>query len=114
MEENEKRENLEFNENNNFNTNEQTQNTQYNNVSSAGFKTIPNPANKVKKVKKESKAGFGKTVVLPFLSGAIGCAVVLGTVICIPEIKNKVFPTTATISSSPSSNTRFYWIGSSK
>lgn len=74
------------------------------------FKAVPNPANektKTKKLKeKKSNASFGRTVILPFFSGALGCAVVMGTVLGVPEIKNHLFPSTSSsISIAPSSST---------
>ena len=46
-----------------------------------GFKTVQNP-NTYKTIytadsKNKSKTGFGKSVLLPFFSGVVGCAVVL-------------------------------------
>lgn len=73
------------------------------------FKTVSNSSNKVKKekIKKEkAKIGFGKSVLVPFISGAVGCAAVLGVVLYVPEIKNKVFPeNTTTITTSQVSTT---------
>lgn len=75
------------------------------------FKTVSNPSNKVKKekIKKEkAKIGFGKSVLVPFISGVAGCAAVLGVVLYVPEVKNKIFPettTTTTITTSPISTT---------
>ena len=75
------------------------------------FKTVSSSSNKVKKekIKKEkAKIGFGKSVLVPFISGVAGCAAVLGVVLYVPEVKNKVFPettTTTTISTSPVSST---------
>ena len=59
------------------------------------FKTVQNP-NTYKTVyqnetKPKAKAGFGKSVLLPFLSGAIGCVVVLGTCFGVPSIRSKLF-----------------------
>lgn len=34
--------------------------------------------------------GFGKTVLLPFCSGIVGCALVIGTCFGVPSIKNKI------------------------
>lgn len=39
---------------------------------------------------KKTKGGFGKTVVVPFLSGLIGASLVVGTCFGIPEIKEKI------------------------
>ncbi len=36
------------------------------------------------------KVGFGKSVLLPFFSGIVGCTVVLGTCFGIPSIRNKI------------------------
>ena len=41
-----------------------------------------------KKSEKKNGAGFGKTVVLPFLCGALGSVIVIGTCVSVPEIKN--------------------------
>lgn len=59
------------------------------------FKTVQNP-NTYKTVyqnetKSKTKVGFGKSVLLPFLSGAIGCVVVLGTCFGVPSIRSKLF-----------------------
>ena len=39
---------------------------------------------------KKVKSGFGKSVVLPFCSGVIGCAVVIGTCFGVPSIRNQI------------------------
>ena len=74
----------------------------------ANFKAIPNSANtkKIPKEKSNKNSSFGKSVVVPFLSGVVGCAVVLGTVLFVPEIKNSIFPgASSNISTSPSNST---------
>lgn len=38
----------------------------------------------------KQKSGFGKTVLLPFCSGVVGCALVLGTCFGVPSIKEKL------------------------
>ena len=49
---------------------------------------------------------FGKTVVVPFLSGILGCSLVLGTCFGVPSIKSKLFPSTeASVSTSTNSST---------
>lgn len=92
-------------------------NSTSNNISESNhnFKAVPNTANKVKqpkikkeKVKKEKsqkKSSFGRNVVLPFFSGVIGCAAVMGTILFVPDIKNVLFPTTSVISTAPSNST---------
>lgn len=61
---------------------------------SQSFKTVQNP-NTYKTVFKnestsKSKIGFKKNVLIPFLSGVVGCAVVLGTCFGIPSIRNQI------------------------
>ena len=92
-------------------------NSTSNNISESNhnFKAVPNTANKVKqpkikkeKVKKEKsqkKSSFGRNVVLPFFSGVIGCAAVMGTILFVPDIKNALFPATSVISTAPNNST---------
>lgn len=42
---------------------------------------------------KSSKGGFGRSVIVPFLSGILGAGVVLGTCLGVPEIRDNLFPT---------------------
>ena len=70
----------------------------------ANFKTVVtnNPYN-AKKVK--NKSGFGKSVLLPFCSGVVGCAVVVGTCFGIPSIRSQILDNnTSTINSNSSNN----------
>ncbi len=58
------------------------------------FKTVQNP-NTYKTVYQnepisKSKVGFGKAVLIPFFSGVVGCAVVLGTCFGIPSVRSKI------------------------
>jgi len=79
------------------------------------FKAVPNTANNLKqpKIKKEKTKkekspktySLGKSVIIPFVSGIIGCATVMGTILFVPEIKKAVFPTSNVISTAPSTNT---------
>lgn len=46
---------------------------------------------------KKIKSGFGKSVILPFVSGALGCAVVVGTCFGVPSIRSKIFNATSNI-----------------
>ena len=67
------------------------------------FKTVQNPTtyktvyNNETKIK--GKIGFGKGVLLPFLSGIIGCSVVLGTCFGVPSIRSKILNTSSNMSS---------------
>lgn len=54
----------------------------------SNFKTVQNSSKKEKKVK--SNTSFGKTVLIPFVSGVVGCAIVVGTCFGVPSIKEKV------------------------
>lgn len=61
------------------------------------FKTVQDP-NTYKNVYKnqtasKTKIGFGKSVLLPFLSGVVGCTLVLGTCFGIPSIRSKIVST---------------------
>ncbi len=57
-----------------------------NNNKKNGFKTV------FEHEKKSSeKLGFGKGFFIPFLSGALGCALVIGTCFSVPSIKSKIF-----------------------
>ena len=76
----------------------------------AKFKTVSNPGtyktvyeidNKPKK-----KTHFGKTIVLPFVSGVVGCAVVIGTCFGVPSIREQIMGTGASSSSSSSSSSQ--------
>ena len=40
--------------------------------------------------KKKNGNGFGKTILLPFISGVVGCSVVIGTCFGVPSIKEKL------------------------
>ena len=65
-----------------------------------------------KRSSSNNKSSFGKSVLVPFFSGAIGCAVVLGACFGIPTIKNQILGNNKTsyskASSSSSSNNSGY------
>ena len=52
----------------------------------------------------KAKIGFGRSVLLPFLSGVVGCSLVIGTCFGIPSIREKILDTNSNISNSNSSN----------
>lgn len=54
----------------------------------SNFKTVQNSSKKEKKVK--SNTSFGKTVLIPFVSGVVGCAIVVGTCFGVPSIKERI------------------------
>lgn len=79
------------------------------------FKAVSNPntySSYNSSEKSHNKSGFGKSVILPFISGVVGCGVVLGTCFGIPEVKSKLLGSTNfshvesnTSTSSPSAGT---------
>lgn len=81
------------------NKNQETQKT---------FKTVQNP-NTYKTVyktdkKEKSKVGFGKSVLLPFFSGVVGCAVVIGTCFGVPSIRSNILNNNSNISRNDSND----------
>lgn len=74
------------------------------------FKTVSNPGTykTVYEIDKKPKKqhSFGKSVVLPFFSGIIGCAVVMGTCFGVPSIRNQLFGSTNSSSSGTSSSSQ--------
>ena len=72
------------------------------------FKTVQNP-NTYKTVyqtdkKEKSKVGFGKSVLLPFFSGVVGCAIVIGTCFGVPSIRSHILDTNSNTSQSSSNS----------
>lgn len=53
-----------------------------------GFKTVSKPNSYNGKQSKNS--GFGKSIILPFFSGILGCSVVIGTCFGVPSIRSKI------------------------
>ena len=88
------------------NGNKKVENTQ---ETSKNFKAVQNPSTyktSFKNNKKEKvKVGFGKSVLLPFFSGVVGCAVVVGTCFGVPSIRSQLLGASSNISGSGNSNT---------
>ena len=89
---------MEENNNNNNQTQEKTTN----------FKAVQNPIS-YKTVydaekKPKTRSGFGRSVLLPFVCGVVGCGVVIGTCFGVPSIKNRLLGNTTVENSSSSSN----------
>ena len=59
------------------------------NQKNSKFITV-NDTNKYNEKKIKNKSGFGKTVLLPFFSGVVGCALVIGTCFGIPSIRSAI------------------------
>lgn len=76
------------------------------------FKAVQNPSsykNYENTKKQRSGTGFGKSVLLPFFSGVVGCAVVIGTCFGVPSIRSSILGNgNSTTSSSSSSDTTGY------
>ena len=85
-------------------------NNQENETNTSKFKAVSNP-NNYKAVyeldnKPKKKSNFGRNVVLPFFSGVVGCAVVLGTCFGIPSIREQIMGAGNSNFSSSSSNSQ--------
>ena len=69
------------------------------------FKAIPVTGTVSSKKTERNKSGFGKSVMLPFISGVVGCSVVIGTCFGVPSIRTKIIVNTGSSSISTSNNT---------
>ena len=71
----------------------------------SNFKTVKNPGNvKTVKVKKEkANLGFGRGFLVPFISGVLGCSVVIGTCFGVPSIRDYLLDNSKMSSNSTSS-----------
>ena len=69
------------------------------------FKAIPVTGSPSYNKTKKNKSGFGKSVMLPFVSGVVGCSVVIGTCFGVPSIRTKLIGNTGSSSISTSNNT---------
>ena len=61
-----------------------------NEKSEVKFKAIPVTGSTSYNSSSKNSSGFGKSVLLPFVSGVVGCSVVIGTCFGIPSIKTKL------------------------
>ena len=72
----------------------------------AKFTAIPVTGKTSYEKKEKSKSGFGKSVLIPFVSGVVGCSVVIGTCFGVPSIQTKLLGhSTSNISTSSSNST---------
>ena len=60
----------------------------------------------VREVKSKKESHFGRNVVLPFFSGIVGTAVVLGTCFGVPSIRESILGNNNT--SNPTTDTRIF------
>ena len=76
------------------------------------FKAVQNPnsyKNYESKEKTKSSTSFTKSILIPFVSGVVGCAVVVGTCFGVPSIRSSILGNeSSNINSSTSSNTSGY------
>lgn len=81
-------------ENNNFIEGEKVEevkNSDTNTFNNTNSKTNYRPVSEFTvKSKKENKSGFGKTIAVPFISGIVGGALVIGTCFGVPSIKKAI------------------------
>ena len=68
------------------------------------FKAIPVTGSASYEKKQKNKSGFGKSVILPFVSGVVGCSVVIGTCFGVPSIRTKIIGNSSTSSISTTNN----------
>lgn len=72
-------------ENNESNNNNITDEPKINNEPVSTYTAINSHKEKV-------KVGFGKSVIMPFLCGALGTVIVIGTCFGVPTIREKIIP----------------------
>ena len=71
------------------------------------FKAIPVTGSTSYSKSQKNDSGFGRSVLLPFTSGIVGCAVVIGTCFGIPSIRTKIIGnTTSSISTTNNNSTQ--------
>ena len=74
----------------------------------AKFKAIPVTGSASYEKSDRPKSGFGKSVIIPFISGVVGCTVVIGTCFEVPSIRTKLIgnQTTSSISTTNNNSTK--------
>ena len=68
------------------------------------FKTVSSAEAPFYNKSTRNKSGFGKSVLLPFISGVVGCSVVIGTCFGIPSIRTKIIGETNSSISTTNNN----------
>lgn len=68
------------------------------------FKAIPVTGSTAYNKSSKNHSGFGKSVLIPFVSGVLGCSVVIGTCFGIPSIRTKIIGTTNSSISTTNNN----------
>ncbi len=99
-------------ENNNFIEGEKVEevkNSDTNTFNNTNSKTNYRPVSEFTvKSKKENKSGFGKTIAVPFISGIVGGALVIGTCFGVPSIKKAIMGNTSSSSNNTSNSSNTY------
>ncbi len=67
------------------------------------FEVISSKTSNADFKKKKNHSELGKTILVPFLSGVVGCSLVIGTCFGVPSIKNKLVGSSVTTSTVPTS-----------
>ena len=62
-------------------------------------------SSKVSNANFKNHSSFGKSIFLPFISGVLGCSIVIGTCFGVPSIKNKIFGNSSTSTVQTSTST---------
>lgn len=75
-----------------------------NEKNNAKFKAVPVNGSTSYSKPSKSQSGFGKSVLIPFVSGVVGCSVVIGTCFGVPSIKSKLIGNQYTSSISTTNN----------
>lgn len=70
----------------------------------AKFKAIPVTGSSSYDKSSNNKSGFGKNVIIPFVSGILGCSVVIGTCFGVPSIRNKIIGSSSSSISTTNNN----------
>ena len=87
---------------------EEENNNEKEKVNKNSFRTVQNPTNYSSMTSNEkphkARIGFGRGFLLPFVSGVLGCAVVIGTCFSVEPIRNQLLGTGNNSSTSNSSN----------
>lgn len=68
------------------------------------FKAIPVTGGTSYNKSSKPKSGFGKSVLIPFISGVLGCSVVIGTCFGVPSIRTKLIGNTSSSISTTNNN----------
>ena len=87
---------------------EEENNNEKEKLNKSSFRTVQNPTNYSSMTNEQktskTKIGFGRGFLLPFVSGVLGCAVVIGTCFSVEPIRNQLLGVNSNSSSNSSGN----------